>query len=166
MPRRLALLTLLAMLALAPPASAQLRALSESGTPLLAGDRVFWGERDGGALQVLSAPIAGGEATRFGSVPLAAGDEYRLAAGVGSVAAVVRDARDLSAPGRLYVAGADGAFGLVAEDVGDEPVEFRAVSFVQVTAPGVLTLERSPFVRAGGTRRAVALPPDADPELV
>ena len=166
MPRRLALLTLLAMLALAPPASAQLRALSESGTPLLAGDRVFWGERGGGALQVLSAPIAGGEAARFGSVPLAAGDEYRLAAGVGRVAAVVRDARDLSAPGRLYVAGADGAFGLVAEDVGDEPVEFRAVSFVQVTAPGVLTLERSPFLRAGGTRRAVTFPPDADPELV
>ena len=51
------------------------------------------------------------------------------------------------APGRLYVAGADGAFGLVADDVGDEPVEFRAVSFVQVTAPGVLTLERSPFLR-------------------
>jgi hypothetical protein len=166
MPCRLALLTLLAVLALAPSAGAQLRALSETGTPVLDGDRVLWGERGDGALRVLSAPVAGGEGAQFGSVPLAAGEDFRLAAGDGRVAAVVRDALDFSAPGRLYVAGADGAFGLVAGDVGEEPVEFRAVSFVQVTPRGVLTLERSPFLRDGVVRRAVTLPPDADPELV
>ena len=118
------------------------------------------------ALQVRSAPLAGGEPAVFGSVPLGSGDDYRLAADAGRVAAVVRDASDFSAPGRLYVAGADGVFGLAAGAVGQEPVEFRAVSFVQVTARGVLTLERSPFLRDGGRARAVTLPPGADPELV
>ena len=82
------------------------------------------------------------------------------------MAAVVRDVRGFSALGRLYVAGLDGAFGLAAADIGEEPVEFRAVSFVQATAHGVLTLERAPFLRSGGVRRRVTLPPDADPELV
>jgi hypothetical protein len=156
--RRLAVLILLVLLAPAP-ASAQLRALSRTGTPVLSGERVFWGERSGGALQVLSAPVGGGEATPFGSVPLDGEAEHRLAAASGRVAAVVG--------GRLFVAGADGVFGLAARDIGAEPIEFRAVSFVQVTARGVLTLERVPFLRdGGGTRRAVTLPPEADPELI
>ena len=148
-----ACLLALALLIPTAPAAAQLRALSETGTPVLAGDRVLWGERAGDALRVLSAPVAGGEPALFGSLPLAAGDDFRLAAGEGRVAAVVRDVRGFSALGRLYVAGLDGAFGLAAADIGEEPVEFRAVSFVQATAHGVLTLERAPFLRSGGVRR-------------
>ncbi len=161
------LLALAVLICAAPvPAGAQLRALSETGTPVLAGDRVLWGERAGDALRVLSAPVAGGEPALFGSLPLAAGDDFRIAAGEGRVAAVVRDVRGFSALGRLYVAGLDGAFGLAAADIGEEPVEFRAVSFVQATAHGVLTLERAPVLRSGGVRRRVTLPPDADPELI
>jgi hypothetical protein len=132
---------------------------------VLAGDRVLWGERAGDALQVLSAPVAGGAPALFGSVPLAASEGFRLAAGGRRVAAVVREASDSSGPGRLYVAGPDGAFGLVAGDVREEPVEFRSVSFVQVTAHGVLTLEAAPVLHEGGRRR-VTLPPGADPELL
>jgi hypothetical protein len=157
MPRRLAVLTLLAVLAFAAPARGQLRALSPTGTPVLSGERVFWGERGDRALRVLTAPVGGGSPAPFGSVPLAAAEDHRLAASGERVAVV--------AGGRLYVAGADGVFA-PAGDVGEEPIEFRAVSFLQLTARGVLTLERVPFLRDGGARRAVTLPPEADPELV
>ena len=169
---RLALLTFLAAVALTTPASAQLRALAPAddaaGGPVLLGDRVLWGTASGGAFHVVSAPGAGGPATPFGQLPLSRGDAVALAAGPGLVAVELRDPRALSARGRLFGAGADGAFRPLSTDVGDAPIAPYA-SGLQVTGEGVLTLEDGTGAYlhplAGG-RREVALPPGADPEHV
>jgi hypothetical protein len=155
---------------LTAPASAQLRAIGERarGGPVLLGDRVLWAEGGAGVATVFAMPAAGGPVTTFGSVPAAADDAVDLQAGTRSVAALVRDPRSLAPHGRLFWAGADGAFTALATDVGDEPV-VPFVPGLQVTDAGVVTLEGSvgAFLRTGGgAAQEVALPPGADPEIV
>src|SRR6478735_1136815 len=106
---------------LTAPAGAQLRAVSGSavGGPVLLDGRVLWAERGDGAARVLAAPIAGGAASVFGSVAAVDRDSVELAAGTRSVAVLVRDPRTLAARGRLFTAGADGAFTALATNVGD-----------------------------------------------
>ena len=124
------------------------------------------GRARGGALQVLSAPIAGGEPTLFGSVPIAAGDGYRLAAGEGRVAAVVREARESSGPGGCTspVPTAPSAWSPTTS--ARSPSSSARSPSCRSPRAGVVTLEASPFLRDAGRARGITLPPDADPELV
>jgi hypothetical protein len=150
------------------PAGAQLRAIGERSLagPVLLGDRVLWAVPGPGVASVVGAPVAGGPATPFGSVPAAAGDTVDLRAGTTSVAALVRDPSAVA--GRLFSAAGDGVFTPLATDVGDGPVT-PYVPGVQVTDAGVITLESGvgAFLRTGpGLAQEVALPPGADPEIV
>ena len=92
-----AALALLSLLAFAPAANAQLRALSTAGTPVLAGDRVLWLRHAGSVFEVLGAPLAGGPGARIGAVPIAqhagagraSGDGVRVTVVAGADGAVV-----------------------------------------------------------------------------
>ena len=155
-----------ALLALFPAAAgAQLRAVAPASAPALFGDRVLWGSRSGDVFSVVSAPVAGGPAVPFGSVPIGPRDAVELAATPGQVAVQLRDSLSTSARGRLFAAGADGVFGALASNVGAEPISERAEP-MQVTAAGVLTLESVPRLRDGTGVSEVALPPYGDPELI
>jgi hypothetical protein len=151
---------LLAGLVPAAPASAELRAVADGSAPVLFGDRVLWME--GGGI-VMSAPLGGGAAVRFGSVSVDAHESATLAAGSSGVAVEVRDGED----GRLFLAGADGAFRQIADDVGDPPIT-PWIPGLGVTDAGILTLEDGlgAYLRDGAHRSEVALPPGADRELV
>ena len=104
------------------PANAQLRAVSDGpATPILAGDRVLWGQRSGEIMQFVSAPISGGPAVPFGQLAVPRRDVMWLAASPSLLTVQLRDFGSPRAPGRLDVAGPDGAFKLLAGDVGEEP---------------------------------------------
>ena len=155
---------------LTAPAGAQLRAVSGSavGGPVLLDGRVLWAERGDGVARILASPVGGGAATVFGTVPSVARDSVELAAGTRSVAVLVRDPRTLAARGRLFTAGADGAFTALATNVGDAPFTPYAPG-LYVTDSGVVTLEGGvgAFLRNGpGPAREIAIPPGADPERV
>ena len=146
------------LLAVAPaPAVAQLRALAPAGAgPVLAGDRVVWGAGEG-ALRVVSAPIAGGDAVPLGEAP--AGSE--LAAAVNGVAA-------LDPRGRLLAASPTGPFHpFGGRAIGEPPID-TWIPPLQVTSAGVITLEDGGVVLRGpdGRIREVAVPPGADPTRV
>jgi len=111
------------LLTMTTPARAQLRAISDGATPVVSGARVLWGERVGATMHLVSAPLSGGPAVPFGDVPVGARDVMWLAASPGLVAAQLRDAGSRGAAGRLFAAGPDGAFRLVADDVGEEPFD-------------------------------------------
>src|SRR5690348_14960131 len=111
------------LLTASTPAFAQLRAVSDGPTPVLLGDRVLWGERSGETMQFVSAPVSGGPAVPFGSLPVPRRDVMWLAASPSLLAVQLRDFGSPRAPGRLYVAGTDGAFRLLAGDVGEEPFD-------------------------------------------
>ncbi|WP_028061961.1 WD40 repeat domain-containing protein [Solirubrobacter soli] len=154
------------LLASSTPAFAQLRAVSDGPAPVLEGDRVLWGERSGESVQFLSAPVSGGAATPFGSLTVPRRDVMWLAASPGLLAVQLRDGGSPSAPGRLYVAGADGAFRLLADDVGEEPFD-PLWPPLSVTSGGVFTQEAVPLVRGlSGERTEVVVPPESNAGFV
>jgi hypothetical protein len=167
---RIACAVVALFIVLTAPASAQLRVIGSRvlGGPVLLGDRVLWAESGAGVASVFAMPAAGGPVAAFGSVAATDRDAIDLRAGTQSVAALVRDTRSLAARGRLFSAGADGAFTALATDVGSEPV-VPFVPGLQVTDTGVITLEGSvgAFLRKGtAPAQEVALPPGADPEIL
>src|SRR6478609_11075229 len=129
-------------------AHAGVRVVAEGGSagPALLDGRVFWGA--GG--QALSAPAYGGAATVLGGVGLGPGSE--LMAGAGQVA--VRTGPAVSAFGA-------GGFAVVAPRFGAPPL-FGIVPSVQPSVAGLVTLEDDGvWLRRGGRRDEVALPPGA-----
>src|SRR3954452_2929141 len=86
-------------LLLPAPANAQLRAVSDGPTPVLAGDRVLWGQRSGDILHFVSAPVSGGPAVPFGDLAMSRRDAVWLAASPALVAVQLRDSGSASAPG-------------------------------------------------------------------
>jgi WD40 repeat protein len=157
-----------ALLAASPaPALAQLRAVSDGPTPVLFGDRVLWGQRSGEIVQFVSAPVSGGPAVPFGELAVPRRDVMWLAASPSLLAVQLRDLRSPGAPGRLYVAGPDGAFRLLAGDVGEEPFD-PLWPPVSVTGPGVFTQEATPLLRDPSTARRteVVLPPESNAGFV
>jgi hypothetical protein len=149
------------------PAKAQLRAISDGATPVLFGDRVLWGQRSGEIVQFVSAPVSGGPAVPFGSLPVPRRDVMWLAASPGLVAVQLRDFGSPSAPGRLFVAGQEGTFGQLAGDVGEEPFD-PLWPPVSVTGQGVFTQEATPLLRdpLSGRRTEVVLPPESNAGFV
>src|SRR3954463_3973586 len=126
-----------------------LTALAPGGGVALSGDRVLFS----GPSEVLAAPLSGGSPSVFGGVRADA-----LSADSGVVAARSGDA--------LFVAGLDGRFARVSPDLGEAPL-FGATPQVQATAAGVLALEDGgAYLRVGGRRVEVAVPPGADPSKV
>ena len=85
----------------------------------------------------------------------------------GLLAVQLRDGGSPRAPGRLYVAGPDGAFRLLAGDVGEEPFD-PLWPPVSVTAAGVFTQEATPLLRdpVAGRRTEVVLPPESNAGFV
>src|SRR4051794_12880392 len=119
-------------------------ALAPGGGVALSGDSVVFSSRSG----VLAAPVSGGPAS-----PVLGVRATSLSADSGVVAAV--------SGSRLFVGGRR-----VLPDLG-ETSPFPVVPQVQATAAGVLTLEDGDaFLRAGGRRSRVAVPPGADPSMV
>jgi hypothetical protein len=154
------------LLTASTPAFAQLRAVSDGPTPVLFGDRVLWGERSGETLQFVSAPLSGGPAAPFGSLPVSRRDVMWLAASPSLLAVQLRAFGSPRAPGRLYVAGTDGAFRLLAGDVGEEPFD-PLWPPVSVTGSGVFTQEAVPLVRGlSGSRTEVVIPPESNAGFV
>ena len=135
-------------------ARAGVRVVAEGGGtgPALLDGRVLWGS--GG--QVFSAPAFGGSASVLGGgVSLARGAE--LVAGSGQVA--VRSGSALSAFGAAGFARVAPAFGA--------PPLFGVVPSVQPSVAGLVTMENDGvWLRRGGGREEVALPPGADPSHV
>ena len=84
---------------MATPAQAQLRAVSDGAAPILAGDRVLWGQRSGEIMHVVAAPLSGGAPVPFGDVPVRRSDDVWLAASPAQVAVQLRDSSSPSAPG-------------------------------------------------------------------
>jgi hypothetical protein len=158
---RIACVVAALLLTSSTPAFAQLRAVSDGAPPVLFGDRVVWGARVGASVQFVSAPLAGGAAVPFGSLAVPARDELWLAASPGLLAVQARGSR---APARLYVAGADGAFRLLADDVGEEPFD-PLWPPVSVTSAGVFTQEATPLLRnpVSGSKLEVVYPPESNP---
>ena len=154
------------LLTMATPAQAQLRAVSDGAAPILSGDRVLWGQRSGAIMHVVAAPLSGGAPVPFGDVPIRRSDDVWLAASPAQVAVQLRDSSSPSAPARLYLAGPDGAFQLLAGDVGEEPFD-PLWPPLSVTAAGVFTQEAVPQLRdAAGRRTDVVLPPEGSPGFV
>jgi hypothetical protein len=155
------------LLTMATSASAQLRAVSDGPTPILAGDRVLWGQRSGEIVQFVSAPISGGPAVPFGQLAVPRRDVMWLAASPTLLTVQLRDFGSPRAPGRLYVAGPDGAFKLLAGDVGEEPFD-PLWPPVSVTAQGVFTQEATPLLRdpLTGRRTEVVFPPESNAGFV
>jgi hypothetical protein len=149
------------------PAKAQLRAVADGPAPALFADRVLWGSRSGDVLQFVSEPVSGGPAVPFGSVPARPRDDLRIASSAAQVAVQLRDASSPSAPARLYAAGAEGAFKLLADTVGEEPFD-PLWSPISVTTQGIFTQEATPTLRdvAAGTKTDVVLPPEGDPGFI
>jgi hypothetical protein len=157
-----------ALLVLSPtPANAQLRAVSDGPTPVLFGDRVLWGQRSGETMQFVSAPLSGGPAAPFAALAVPRRDEMWLAASPSLVAVQLRDSRSPSAPARLYVAGPDGAFRLLASDVREEPFD-PLWPPVSVTSRGVFTQEATPLLRepSSARRTEVVVPPESNAGFV
>jgi hypothetical protein len=156
-----------ALLLLSPTlANAQLRAVSDGPAPVLFGDRVLWGQRSGETVQFLSAPLSGGPAVAFGSLAVPRRDAMWLAASPSQVAVQLRDRGSPSAPARLYVAGQEGTFGLLASDVGEEPFD-PLWPPISVTGQGVFTQEAIPLLRdAAGRRTEVVVPPESNAGFV
>ncbi len=144
----------LALASCTSAARAGVRAVAEGGGagPALLDGRVLWGS--GG--QVFSAPALGGPAAVLGGgLSLAGGAE--LVTGSGQVA--VRSGSALSAFGASGFARVAPAFGA--------PPLFRVVPSVQPSAAGLVTMEDDGvWLRRGGRREEVALPPGADPSHV
>ena len=148
------------------PANAQLRAVSDGPAPVLAGDRVLWGQRSGEIVHFVSAPVSGGPAVPFGDLAVPRHDTMWLAASPGLVAVQLRDSGSPSAPARLYVAGPDGAFRLFADDVGEEPFD-PLWPPLSVTSQGVFTQEAVPLLRKlTGGRTEVVVPPEGNAGFV
>lgn len=163
---RIACVVAALLLTSSTPAFAQLRAVSNGPTPVLFGDRVLWGERAGDSMQFVSAPVSGGPATPFGSLRVPRRDVMWLAASPGLLAVQLREFGAPASPGRLYVAGTDGAFRLLAGDVGEEPFD-PLWPPVSVTSGGVFTQEAVPLVRGlSGARTEVVLPPESNAGFV
>lgn len=164
---RRALVAVGAGLVLAAPARGEWRAVASGSAPVPAGERVLWAD----GARVVAAPAGGGDAVALGRLPAGRGESVTLAAAGDVVAAVVRDPRSLAGDGRLFVAGADGAFRELAGDVGGPPPT-PWVPALAVTAAGVLTLESGTSGVAALLREGpepaeeVALPPGADPAIV
>jgi hypothetical protein len=72
-------------------------------------------------------------------------DSMWLAASPGLVAVQLRDSSSPSAPARLYVAGPDGGFRRLADDVGEEPFD-PLWPPLSVTSQGVFTQEAVPLL--------------------
>ena len=93
-------------------------------------------------------------------------DVMWLAASPTLVAVQLRDSGSPRAPGRLYVAGPDGAFKLLAGDVGEEPFD-PLWPPVSVTAQGVFTQEATPLLRdRDGAKTEVVFPPESNAGFV
>src|SRR3954471_10225339 len=153
-------------LLLPAPANAQLRAVSDGPAPVLAGDRVLWGQRSGEIVHFVSAPVSGGPAVPFGDLAVPRRDTMWLAASPGLVAVQLRDSGSPSAPARLYVAGPDGAFRRLADDVGEEPFD-PLWPPLSVTSHGVFTQEAVPLLRdLTGGRTDVVVPPESNAGFV
>ena len=75
----------------------------------------------------------------------------------------LRDSSSPSAPARLYVAGPDGAFRLLAGDIGEEPVDPLWPPLVRHRGRRVHAGGRAATARAGGTRRRWSCRPRAPP---
>jgi hypothetical protein len=165
---RIACVVAALLLTMTTPARAQLRALSDGATPVLFGDRVLWGARSGETMQFVAAPVAGGPAVPFGGVPAHDREILWLAASPELVAVQLRSFDSPSAPGRLYAAGADGAFRELADDVGEEPFD-PLWPPVSVTSLGVFTQEATPLLRemsAPARPTEVVLPPEGNAGFV
>src|SRR3954454_23068995 len=139
----------LALWGSAADASAGVRALARApgAGPALVGSSVLWSSREA----VFAAPVSGGAVARVGGV--SAGTE--LVAGDGMIAARGGDS--------LSAARYGGAFARVLPDAGAPPL-FGIVPSVQPSAAGLVVLENDDvWLRRGGRREEVALPPGADP---
>lgn len=140
----------LALASSAAPASAGVRAVARgpAAGPALVGDQVLWGE----ARRVVSAPLWGGPATGVGDV-----------AAVGAELVAVPGLLGVRSGVSLFAARAGAGFTRVLPDAGAPPL-FAIVPSIQPTDAGLVVLEDDGvFLRSGGRRVEIPLPPGADP---